>query len=1105
MPLPDQPAHEEPPHSLAARLRQRLGTDVDPRVSLPGANDEDGRAARVLNRLETRAPSGSRYRMHGEIARGGMGAILEVFDEDLRRRLAMKVIVDRRTQATGTDSRSVDPAQLARFLEEAQVTGQLDHPGIVPVHELGLDANGQVYFTMRLVHGRDLEAIFDLVARGLEGWSTMRALGVLQKVCEALSYAHEKGVVHRDIKPANVMVGRFGEVYVMDWGLARVRDHVERHDVRIQAETKPNSEHTPAAQSMERVATDRREASHVDTEDALHTMDGDVVGTPSYMAPEQARGQIAALDERTDVYAVGAMLYRLIAGQAPYTTRGEAVSAVEIWRRVLAGPPAELEAIAPTAPPELVAIATKAMQREPAARYPDVEALSEDLRAFLEGRVVHAFETGAFAEAKKWVRRNRPLAGAVAAGLLALLAGLVFSLIFADRAQKSAALAEVRRQESDANAALASERRVEADQSAKLAEERSIAADASATAARREAKIASEVNSFLNDDLLSAMAPEHQGVDVKVRTVLDLAAFRLTGRFADEPAVESALRTTIAKSYSRLGKSEEALKHFRRALELRTKSAGPRSEKTLQSMMDVAEALHAVGKTDEAIALGAEAETLSRDIMGEEHRATLSAVNNLALFFMQVGRRAEARAKFEEILPIQVRLFGPDNDNTLTTETNIAVLDHKEGRLVAAAERMRHVFERRRDTLGKKDPETIDAQSRLSALLCDIGDYAGSEREARESLTALRESVGPDHPRTATAAGNLARALLMRGRVSQAEPLFADALRILRATFGEEHPRTLAARHNHAASIVSPARLPEVLELHRGIYADRLRIFGPKHLDTLESQNSLAIALKDSGALDEALQMLRDLVAVHTEILGTDHPTTIVVRENLAGVLLAMNDCAASVPIVREVLEARRRVLGEAHPDVTKSMFNLSVSLKCAGDVEGALQLLLATLERARAMSDKKNPLASLSLRSIGDIHISLERLDEARSAYEEALAIQRAYQDDDTDAGYLLHQIGYCLYKADDFEGGLKAVDEAYSIRERLLGRDAPGTRASLYLRCCCLTKLKRFAEAEPGLVDVIERIGRAPKVDEAWKSRAQQLLDEVRAEIQATAPTAK
>jgi serine/threonine protein kinase len=227
----------------------------------------------------------------------------------------MKVILGKADASSSGQTPPVDRRLLARFLEEAQITGQLDHPGIVPVHELGLDSTGRVFFTMKLVKGRDLKSIFELVFTGREDWNETRALTVLLKVCEALAYAHKKGVIHRDLKPANVMVGAFGEVYVMDWGLARVLGREDTHDLRLQPE--------PGASSLR---TERKEEREEAPDSPLFTMDGDVVGTPCYMPPEQARGEVERLGPRADVYAIGAMLYHLLARQMPYTSPGARIS-----------------------------------------------------------------------------------------------------------------------------------------------------------------------------------------------------------------------------------------------------------------------------------------------------------------------------------------------------------------------------------------------------------------------------------------------------------------------------------------------------------------------------------------------------------------------------------------------------------------------------------------------------------------------------------------------------------------------------------------------------------------------------------------------------------
>jgi len=411
---------------------------VDPQASssLGAAGRAPGDfATEVLARLAERGRPATRYRPEGEIGQGGMGVVLGVWDEDLRRHLAMKVMLEQRGAGGNPPVDAVDPKRLARFLEEAQVTGQLDHPGIVPVHELGLDGEGRVYFTMKLVQGKTLKNVFEELARGEGGWTQTRVLSLLLKVCEAMSYAHAKGVIHRDLKPANVMVGRFGEVFVMDWGLARVLGREDSRDLRIRPEVQLLTS---------QVESGRRHRGDESPDSPLYTLDGDVVGTPAYMPPEQAAGRVEEIGPAADVYALGAMLYHLIAGHMPYLPPGTRANNYAIWQRVQEGPPRALPEIAPDAHAELVAICEKAMARPIAQRYPDMAALAEDLAAYVEGRVVRAYEAGAWATARKWVRRNRPLAAALLAGVLVLIAGLAVSSSLYVRARDNAARANER-------------------------------------------------------------------------------------------------------------------------------------------------------------------------------------------------------------------------------------------------------------------------------------------------------------------------------------------------------------------------------------------------------------------------------------------------------------------------------------------------------------------------------------------------------------------------------------------------------------------------------------------------------------------------------------
>ncbi|MBJ21089.1 MAG: hypothetical protein CL933_16910 [Deltaproteobacteria bacterium] len=464
--------------TLSLELRQRYGDSVDPEISL-SAPDEGGEfdesSAALMSKLSSQGGS-ERYRARDEIARGGMGAILKVWDEDLRRPLAMKVALRDDGGTTGAASDANSQKRLSRFLEEAQITSQLDHPGIVPVHDLGIDAEGRVYFTMQLVDGRDMRDIVALAQREEEGWDLKRIVGVLVRVCEALAYAHAKDVVHRDVKPGNVMVGKFGEVFLMDWGLAKVLGREEELD----------------AATSTIIHTLRSDGSS-----AEHTIAGDVVGTPAFMAPEQALGRGDEVGPASDIYAVGAMLYLILTGQIPYQPLGESVSALTILEAVKAGPPWPVKKINPDAPPELIAICEKAMAREVSDRFSEAMALGEELRNWLEGHAVATYETGLFYGIKKWVGRNKAMAGTLLGMVFLVIGGL--GLLFQQQQesiqdlQSEQELTKAAQEAAEKNAAQAQE---EAER-AKDAEQR--AKTQSARAFSEQAKVASLENQRLLD------------------------------------------------------------------------------------------------------------------------------------------------------------------------------------------------------------------------------------------------------------------------------------------------------------------------------------------------------------------------------------------------------------------------------------------------------------------------------------------------------------------------------------------------------------------------------------------------------------------------------
>ena len=341
-----------------------------------------------------------RHELLGELGRGAMGVVYEARQDGLQRSVALKLMRDEDDlRAHGVDPRRQRVLR-ERFLEEAATLGRLDHPGIVPIHELGTTDDGRVYFTMRRVEGEDFGRVIDRVRQGVAGWTLQRALEALLKVCDSLAFAHDQGVHHRDLKPSHVLVGAYGETYVVDWGLARVVGRPGQRDIRLSDDAGGGT--TDASRLM--------------------TMDGDVIGTPAYMPPEQARGELARMGPRSDIYSLGATLYHLLTGLPPYADR-DARTGHDVLSCVREGAPTPVHQLAPAAPVELTAICDMAMARRPEARYASMAEMADDLRAFLEQRVVRAYRTGPAAEFRKWCQRNRAVAVAATVLLSVFLVG----------------------------------------------------------------------------------------------------------------------------------------------------------------------------------------------------------------------------------------------------------------------------------------------------------------------------------------------------------------------------------------------------------------------------------------------------------------------------------------------------------------------------------------------------------------------------------------------------------------------------------------------------------------------------------------------------------
>ncbi|HQI05545.1 MAG TPA: serine/threonine-protein kinase, partial [bacterium] len=337
-----------------------------------------GQGDNTSDRLITDETPG-KYMIQGELARGGAGRVLIALDRHIGREIAMKeLLLDLRDKRDGKIRNDPQTVSLRnRFLREARVTGQLEHPSIVPVYEIGRHPDGIFYYTMRMVKGKTLNQAIK-ICNSLE--DRLELLPHFYNICNAVAYAHSKGVINRDLKPSNVMIGEFGETVVLDWGLAKVKGQQDMGAEKLQTGL--------------RLFLDA---------DVGKTVVGYAIGTPSYMPPEQAEGKVDDIDETSDTYSLGAILYQLLTGDPPYSGK----TASEILRKVVDTDPQKATSVDRNIPPELAAIAHKAMSKKKKDRYSSVTELIDELNSFMSGGNVKVYEYSSMEILKRFASKNK--------------------------------------------------------------------------------------------------------------------------------------------------------------------------------------------------------------------------------------------------------------------------------------------------------------------------------------------------------------------------------------------------------------------------------------------------------------------------------------------------------------------------------------------------------------------------------------------------------------------------------------------------------------------------------------------------------------------------
>ncbi len=656
-------------------------------------------------------------------ARGGIGEVFRAIDSELNRTVAVKRLQDR--YAADVDIRH-------RFLVEAELTARLEHPGVVPVYRMFHDEHGRPAYAMRFVDGQTMaDAITGYHSGPSDPVAFRRLLQSFLLVCQTVAYSHNRGVIHRDLKPANIMLGRFGETLVLDWGLAKV---VGRPEEARQARAEETLVPSPGDVARG------------------ETIMGSAVGTPSYMSPEQAAGRWDVVAQASDTYNLGAVLYTVLTGSPPL----EKGNWPEIQQKIQQGDFPRPRQVKPEVPRALEAVCMKAMAVAPADRYSSVQAFAADVEHWLADEPVVAYREPIAARVRRWAKRHRPLV----TGTVVLLAAAVISLSI--------------------GTILLQRAKIETD---KLRQ--------SAVAARAKAEA---INVFLIDDLLKQADPEYNPVGDKltVRELLDKAAERLEAQtsLADQPEVEATLRAVIGQAYDNLGLRDKAEQHYRRGWELLAKILGPNHLETLALRNKYVWTLTNLDRPKEAEQMAREALDACTKALGEDHPETTLASDNLAGVFEAQGRFTESEKILRHNVAVLHASIGLLDFRTLEADNNLAWSLILGGRPVEAEEVARDLVDRIHANPEIRYPEFPLLLSNLSAALQAQGRFAESEPILQEALARSIEMLGPDNRTTIACQSGLAYADEGQGKFDEAEKTYLKVLEVRRRILSPTHPAT---------------------------------------------------------------------------------------------------------------------------------------------------------------------------------------------------------------------------------------------------------------------------------------------------------------------------
>ncbi|MEP0546562.1 MAG: serine/threonine-protein kinase [Rhodothermales bacterium] len=842
-------ALDVPPAERAAWLDEACDSDelraeVDSLLAAhtePGLLDNDLHDAGLLPDGERPDPMLGRtvgpWRLEARLGVGGMGAVYRAVRDDglYERAVAVKLL------RPGADAQALG----RRLRGERQILARLEHPHIARLYDGGMTDDGLPFLVLELVDGEELTAYVERRQPSVD-----ERIALFLDVCDAVAYAHRNLVVHRDLKPSNILVTADGEVKLLDFGIARL----------VEAD---------------------------DADERTRTVGAFL--TPAYAAPEQVRGE--PVTTATDVYALGVVLYELLAGQRPYDLTGRSASEIEraVCLTLPTKPSATIRdaAYAGRAEPaarlrgDLDTIVLKALAKEPTVRYPSAEAFADDLQRHLGGLPVRARPATAGYRTRKFIQRHRTGVAAGALAVVALLVGLGMAVWQGRVASTEAAKAET-------------------------------------------------VNAFLLD-MLASPDPYADGREVRVVDVLDRTRDRVEGQFEGQPAVEAAVRHTLGVTYHELGLYDEAEAHFRRALALRERLHGPRHADVAETQGRLARTLQRRGEHVPADSLFRLALGTDRALFGDEHTRVAGRLSDMGTVLWEQGDYDAAEPYLRDALALEERLRGPAHDEVATNLGNLATLLSDRGDNEEAERLYRRELAILRANHGDDHPGIPQALSHIAIIRDDLEDHAEAEALHTEALALFRRLKGDDHPDVGYAMNNLASVKANLGDLDAAVALQSEAAALYEAALGPDHPN-LGIQYNNIASV---QRQQGDIAGAEAAYRRAVEIWqaglSPDHPYLGYGLSNLGAVLLAQDRPREALPLLREAHAIRVALLPPDNPERANTASILGAALSDLGDVAEAESLLVASYEVLHEALGAGHTMTARAAERLADFFRTQG------------------------------------------------------------------------------------------------------------------------------------------------------------------------------